>query len=68
MFAVLTASHRGDIPIPGRALTLGALTDAVALGDLRRLRELGRRTVHIDLGDDPVTRIDELSAAVEKLS
>ena len=66
IFAVLTAPHCGDRTGPGASAGLGRLTDAIALGDLAALRELGRRAVHIGLGEDPARSIESLAAALER--
>ncbi len=65
IFAVLTAPHGGDVPVPGGALTMGQMSDADALGDLAALRELGRRAVHVGLGGDPAASIESLAEALE---
>ncbi|MGZ8599853.1 MAG: glucose-6-phosphate isomerase [Actinomycetota bacterium] len=46
---VVDAARAGDVPIPGRPYTFGALIDAQALGDLRALRARGRRTARVTL-------------------
>jgi hypothetical protein len=38
-----------DLPIPGQAYTFGTLIDAQALGDLRSLRNRGRRVARVRL-------------------
>jgi hypothetical protein len=38
-----------DLPIPGAPYTFGALIDAQALGDLRSLRQRGRRVARVTL-------------------
>ena len=45
---ILPPERSFDIEIPGRAYGFGTLIDAQALGDLRTLRERGRRVVRIE--------------------
>ena len=52
LFIQLTMDFASDIPIPGEPHTFGGLADAQALGDLRALRERGRRIVRVGLGED----------------
>ena len=61
IFLQLTQSHSEDIPIPGWPFSFGVLADAQALGDLQALQTLGRRTVSINVGDDPVGAISEIT-------
>ena len=60
IFLQLIQSHTEDIPIPGWPFSFGVLADAQALGDLQALQSLGRRTVSINVGDDPVGAISEI--------
>ncbi len=60
IFLQLTQSYAEDIPIPGWPFSFGALADAQALGDLQTLQSRGRRTVSINVGDDPVGAISEI--------
>jgi glucose-6-phosphate isomerase len=46
---VVDAGHPADVPIPGQPFTFGTLIDAQALGDLRSLRERGRRVARVTL-------------------
>ena len=61
IFLQLTQSHTEDIPIPGWPFSFGVLADAQALGDLQALQSLGRRTVSINVGDDPVGAISKIT-------
>ncbi|MCE2499353.1 MAG: glucose-6-phosphate isomerase [Dehalococcoidia bacterium] len=61
IFLQLTQSHSEDIPIPGWPFSFGVLADAQALGDLQALQTLGRRTVSINVGDDPARAISEIT-------
>lgn len=62
IFLQLTQRHSEDVAIPGWPFSFGALADAQGLGDLQALQELGRRTVSIDVGDDPAGAISKLTA------
>jgi glucose-6-phosphate isomerase len=48
---VVDAARDVDVPIPGRPFTFGELIDAQALGDLRSLRDRGRRVARVRLDD-----------------
>ena len=49
LFLQITAKTAADVEIPGRPFTFGIAADAQALGDLRTLKALGRRTARIGL-------------------
>ena len=50
MFIQVVDRERGtDIEIPGVSYTFGTLIDAQALGDLRSLRNRGRRVARVAL-------------------
>jgi transketolase len=49
---VLTAAPAHDVPIPGQAHTLGQLRWAQAVGDTEALSEVGRKVLHLHLGED----------------
>ncbi|MDZ7841784.1 MAG: glucose-6-phosphate isomerase [Gammaproteobacteria bacterium] len=51
LFIVITREAEPDLPIPGQRHGFGSLIRAQALGDLRVLRERGRRVVHLELSD-----------------
>ena len=59
LFLQLTMSH-DDLPIPGRPYGFATLAAAQAVGDLRALVKLGRRTARIDLGGEPVDGLRRL--------
>jgi len=46
---VVDETRSTDLPIPGRPYSFGTLIDAQALGDLRSLRERGRRVARVTL-------------------
>lgn len=58
LFILLTAETEPDLPIPGQQHGFRSLIQAQAHGDLRVLRERGRRVVHMEMGDD--TNLEEL--------
>jgi glucose-6-phosphate isomerase len=51
VFLQLTGASEADVPVPGRAFTLGRLQLAQALGDLGALRRRGRPAVRLHLRD-----------------
>ncbi len=53
-----------DVPVPGRRYTFGIVRAAQAAGDLRVLRERGRRVLSINLGQDPAVGLVRLERAV----
>ena len=64
IFLQLTQDHDPDIDIPGWDLSFGVLADAQALGDLQALEDRGRRTVSINLGNDPAGGIRRIADAI----
>ena len=64
IYLQLTQDHRSDIPIPGWDFSFGVLADAQALGDLQALDDRGRRTVSINLRDDPAAGIQRIVDAL----
>ena len=59
LFLQLTMSH-DDLPIPDRPYGFATLAAAQAVGDLRALAKIGRRTARIDLGGEPVDGLRRL--------
>jgi transaldolase/glucose-6-phosphate isomerase len=55
-----------DLAIPGQPHSFGALLQAQADGDLEALRQKGRRTLRVDLGDDPLEGLNTLLKLLEK--
>ncbi len=49
LFLQITSEAERDVEIPGRPFTFGAVAAAQAIGDLRSLKSLGRRTARVDL-------------------
>ncbi len=66
IFLVLTAPHHRDAAIPGEPYSLGEVTDAVSLGDLCALEQLGRRLVHVRLTDHSAHAVKSLTAAIDR--
>ena len=60
MFLQIVASNADDLPIPGRPYCFGQLAEAQALGDLRALAALGRRTARVRLGRDDAAALQAL--------
>lgn len=48
-FLQVTGPHRADVQVPGTGYTFGRLIDAQADGDLRALRDAGRRVARVTL-------------------
>jgi glucose-6-phosphate isomerase len=68
LFFQLTSSHPLDLAVPEKAednlrsaYTFGVLIDAQAMGDLRALREAGRRIIRIHLGQRPAEGLSLLN-------
>lgn len=64
MFLQLTADNTEDAAIPDRPYSFGVLRHAQYLGDLRALREHGRRVVRIHLAGDVEAGMARLSASL----
>lgn len=65
LFVQLLAETTADLSVPGQAYGFGPLIQAQAAGDLAALRARGRRTVRVDLGDDPVAGLAALIVSLE---
>ena len=50
LFLQITSKAGADVEIPGRPYTFGTVADAQAIGDLRSLKSLGRRSARVELG------------------
>ena len=61
LFLQLTVQRGEDLPVPGEPYTLGVLAEAQALGDLRAMKERGRRAVSVQLGRDVAGEIARLA-------
>ena len=64
VFLQLVDTPRQDVAVPGAGYTFGELIAAQSLGDLRALRQKGRRVLRIDLGKDVTGGIVRLVRAV----
>ena len=60
LYLHLTMNSRRDFPIPGQSYGFRTLAAAQAAGDFEALRNLDRRVITIDLGDDPVVGLTRL--------
>lgn len=64
-FIQLTANHAKDAAVPGQRATWGQFVDAQAAGDLQALKQKGRRAIRVNLGDDALAGVAELTKVVE---
>ena len=64
LFFQLTQLGDADVRIPGEAFTFRVLAAAQAKGDLDELTALGRRVARVDLGDDAVRMLDEMTGEI----
>ena len=56
LFLQITASHKNDLPIPGKPYTFGVVADAQALEDLQALQSSGRHVTRVHF-----SRIDAIT-------
>lgn len=72
LFLHITSEDEVDVPVPGRAFTLGAVKRAQAHGDLRAMMQRDRRILHAHIGPDVATGLgriaSEVLAVVQSLS
>ena len=61
VFLQLTQLGDADVKIPGERFTFGVLAAAQAKGDLDELASLGRPVARVDLGEDAVRTLDEMT-------
>ena len=54
-----------DLEIPGGDYTFGILAGAQSLGDMGALSSLGRRAISINLGSDPVSRLNQILESLD---
>ena len=64
LFLQLTQLGNADFRIPGETFTFRVLAAAQAKGDLDELASLGRPAARVDLGDDAVLAIDEMTGEI----
>jgi len=62
VFFQIIANDQKDFAIPGEPYTFSILKQAQALGDFRALAKRGRRVIGIDLGDDTLGGLREISS------
>lgn len=60
VFLQLVDEPAEDLPVPGTGYTFGTLIRAQALGDLRALRQRGRRVLRVNLGRDAAEGLDRI--------
>lgn len=60
MFLQLVDHPRPDLPVPETGYTFGQLITAQAAGDSRALLQRGRRTLRVNIGDDPAAGVRAL--------
>ena len=64
VFFQIIANDETDFAIPGESYTFSILKQAQALGDFRALEKRGRRVIGIDLGNDTLGGLEQLSAVL----
>ncbi len=65
VFLQLTADDEGDLPVPGRRVTFGAVAAAQARGDFEVLAARGRPIVRVHLGREVDAGLDMLAHLVD---
>ncbi|MFN2465905.1 MAG: glucose-6-phosphate isomerase [Candidatus Dormibacteria bacterium] len=63
-YLILTDDRGPDLPIPGETYGFKTLINAQWMGDLKSLRDHGRRVAQVPLGEDRLATIDRLLASV----
>jgi transaldolase / glucose-6-phosphate isomerase len=64
VFLELVGRMVPDLPIPGRPFSFGTLASAQANGDLESLHTHHRQAIRVQLGRNPVTVVNAITAAV----
>ena len=67
MYLILTDKRGDDIPIPGADYGFKTLIQAQWAGDLKSLRDHGRRVAMVPMADDRTTTLAELLELVEQI-
>ena len=67
LFIQFTDDNPRDLALPGRSYTFGTFKNAQALGDLQALRDNGRRTLRVNLGNDAEAGLKTMLAALPPL-
>jgi transaldolase/glucose-6-phosphate isomerase len=66
LFLQLTADDTEDVPVPGAHYTFGLFKKAQVLGDLKSLKEHGRRVMRVHLGKDLLQGLDALTEILKQ--
>jgi transaldolase/glucose-6-phosphate isomerase len=64
VFLVLTHQSQDGLSIPGHKYDFDSVIHAQALGDLKVLKERGRRVLHVDLGSDWMRALEAIPSVV----
>jgi transaldolase/glucose-6-phosphate isomerase len=67
VFMQLTGGPGGDVAIPGKTFTFGALVRAQAVGDYQSLAKRNRRLLSINLGSDIERGLETLAETMKKV-
>ncbi len=67
VFLQITCVDTVELPVPGHAYTFGVVKEAQARGDFDVLVKRGRRTLRIDVGDDPAAGLAVLHHSIERV-
>lgn len=61
LFILITSDDKEDLPVPGEPYGFGVLKRAQALGDLKALRDRGRRVIRLHLTREPAAALARLT-------
>ena len=64
VFIQITVDDAEDVPIPGQPFTFSVLKHAQAAGDLRSLRDHGRRVIRVHVSGDLISGLSRLTDSV----
>ncbi len=64
MFVQMVGDVAEDVPIPGSPYSFGILNGAQAVGDFQALEAHGRRVIRLNVGQDPVTSLTQLTRLI----
>ncbi len=64
VFIQITADDAVDMPIPGKPFSFSTLKQAQAAGDLRSLRDHGRRVIRVHVSGDLAAGVEHLRDAI----
>ena len=68
VFVQVVGDDGADLPIPGRGYSFGVLARAQADGDLRSLRQGGRRAARVDAGGGAAAALDAFAERVRRFA